>query len=237
MRAIKGLQNYKQTSSNDSIIYTESTTLSVKSLSEKALAERAYLKLRDIFSEHFGNALLEAGEYIYKIFFGGNIQAVRDKKPAKEASFRKLCEMLGQRDDGAPSRSWLNNAVRLHISILELEQNTDVDTVQAFGQLSTSHKLQIIRLPAIKAQISFIKRSVNKKGEVRWSVRKLKEAIDKHLKVQPSVPGLPQLINRPEKLFSDDFTGLLNKDYLAALKPKTIRAIRKKFQAVLDSRQ
>jgi hypothetical protein len=100
---------------------------------DRVIAEEAYSKLRAIFSEYYGSALLEAGEYIYRNFYGSSIQAVKEKSPIKETSFRKLCDILGQNNDGAPSRSWLNNAVRLHVDVIEFEQHSDIGTVQTFG--------------------------------------------------------------------------------------------------------
>jgi len=200
-----------------------------------ALVDRAYTKLAEIFSRHFGNALLEAGEYIFKTFYSSDIQAVRSKNPLKPQSYNRLRERLNQSDDVVPSRSWLNNAVNLHIDNLEIKKLTskDTDTVHTYGQLTAHHKIQILRLDKQKDKIKFINKTINKKTNKRLSVLKLKEAIDKHLDHESKPPGLVQLIHRPEKLFSKDNSGMMDDEYLSRFRLTTIESLQTQAKEIV----
>ena len=67
------------------------------------LVERAYSTLAQIVSRHYQNAMIEAGQFIIKEFYGNDIERARNKDPICKESLNQLIQRLHVRDNGGPS--------------------------------------------------------------------------------------------------------------------------------------
>lgn len=182
-----------------------------------ALVEEAHAKLAGIFFSHYQNALLEAGQYIIDTFYDGNIELARQKKPTKALSHTQLIKRLQEQKEDAPKRSWFFNAINLVI------QEHDFSTIQALGQLSTTHKLLLLSVPNPVQKQCLAEESVEK----GYTSRQFAEAIRKSKKQRNKT--LISYIKKPEELFSDDHCHLYSKDALGQVAPKKLKTIKKRI--------
>ena len=177
---------------------------------DNELVEKAYNKLHSIFSDHFGKAMMDAGQYILDQFYGGDIELARSKKSPKNETLHQLINQLDKRSSTAPSKSWVYQSVGLVIQSYDLE-NYDSKTFQTYGKLSLSHKVALLPVKELEQKKELVEKS---KG---MSVRELnelkKESEDKSdTKRQTTLLGL---LNKPEKFEDKD---IAKKASLPALK-------------------
>ena len=193
-----------------------------ETLSDTALVERAYQTLADMFSRHHQKLLLEAGQYIVKEFYGGNIELVKANKPTKGQSLNQLIKRFQSRDAGSPSRSWIYNAVNMIVD------EADFKSVQTYGQLQLSQKIVLLPVNNVEKKKKLIEETVRKK----YTVRQLKDRIAEQ-KTKKKI-SLNRAISNPDLLFSDDFSSNIDKKSLTSLPPKTIPKLRTKAQEQKD---
>ena len=150
------------------------------------LVSEALGTLREIFSDHIHAAIVMAGQYIIKKFYGDNPHRVIKNEPVKDKSLNQLVIELKQNEGKSPSKSWFYNAVNLAAHEMICSKNG----FQTFGKLGHSHKLQLLHVPKIKIieadsfeekeRVAFKEKERLAKHAVEngLSVRKFKEYID-----------------------------------------------------------
>lgn len=132
---------------------------------EPVSVDKSFSDIRDIFLDHYHNALIEVGHYLLENFFDGDIERVRTMIPVHGESFYQLIEMVQADSGSSPSKSWLYNSIKL------LVDEHDLRDFQTYGNLPISHKIEL--LP--------VKDSNNKKILItdtyknNYSVRQLRE--------------------------------------------------------------
>lgn len=204
------------------------TTANQESEIDYDLVEQAHSKIKEIFVSHYQaamrSALLEAGDYIIDTFFNGDLELAHKKTPTKKISYKKLEERLQQEHDGAPKKSWLNNAVNLAI------QEKDFSGVQALGQLSSTHKLLLLPVHDRKLKIRLAEESVEKNFSSRALAKRIKEE-------RQAQKTIFELISSPKELFSDDHKELYSHDNLKKLSEKNADLLMKKLENQLKKAQ
>jgi hypothetical protein len=186
------------------------------------LVEKAEAELTDIFSKHYKNALLEAGQYIINAFYGGDIKRAQEKRPVKELSYNTLKGRLTKGSPGTPGKSWLYNAVNLvvqehHFSELN---HTAPAKFQALGKLSNSHKLLLTSVPDIEQRVDLGVEA----AENNIPSRKLAQLIQAGKKKRN--PTLLKYVAKPDVLFAPDNTVLYSVEALKDLKPNQIKKVK-----------
>ena len=99
------------------------------------LVQRAGQKLTEIVSKHYESAMLEAGRYIIKEFYNQDYDLARNKKPTRDKSLAQLIQYLQSMGKGAPSKSWIYNAVNLAVDTY------DNRYFSFYNHLMLSHKI------------------------------------------------------------------------------------------------
>ncbi len=184
---------------------------------DEILVEAVYTKLKDIFVKHYHNALSEAGKHIIDVFFEGSIELARKKKPVKELSYTQLIMRLEESNEASPRKSWFFNAVNLVI------QEHDFASVQALGQLNTTHKLLLlsVRDPALKIKLA------EQAVENNYTSRELAGRIKQAKEVR--TPTLLSALAKPEFLFFGDGQQLYTPKNLSQLNPKKVTILKSKI--------
>ncbi len=173
------------------------------------LVERAYTTLAQIVSMHYQNAMIEAGQFIIKEFYGNDIERARNKAPIYKESLYHLIQRLHARDNGGPSKSWVYNAVNLVV------QENDLTGFHTYGNLELSKKVELLRVgdPVDK------KRLIEETVEKGLPVRQLREKITELKSIDRGnvtfSKGLLRVINRPDTLFANEYKALVTTDSLA----------------------
>jgi len=198
------------------------------------LVDDAYRQLETIFSNHYENAMFEAGQYIVQTFYNGDIELARDNKPAKEASFRKLEDRLKTKTPNAPSKSWLNYSVQLFVATNEIMEKESNTTVQTYGQLLVSHKTLLFPIRNRDTKIQLIQETVQN----NYTVVQLKDRIAELKAADKSKTenrkSLLQVINNPDLLFSDRYENDREEKSLSELNVTKLEKIYKKTESKLS---
>lgn len=206
-----------------SVITTKETSPDI------ALVEKAQQKLSDIISQHYGNAMLEAGKYIIDEFFGGDYDLARSGKPVKEKSLRQMIKQMRQRNPSGPSRSWIYHAVQLSV------EHQDLMDVQTYGQLDLSKKILLLPLHNLEKKKELIEETV----ENDLSVRELKERIaevkeedeeDRPQKTKSTAKLLKEAIGKPDRLFSEEFSPHIKFSGIKDIRPDIVVNLKSKAE-------
>ena len=109
------------------------------------LVAGALQRLKDIFIEHFHNAMLHAGGYIIDTFYGKDPRRVFKKDPVRAKSLNQLLIELNQHEGKVPSKGWFYDAV--HLAAYEIICAEKI--IQTFEKIGHSHKLALLNVPKI----------------------------------------------------------------------------------------
>jgi uncharacterized protein YlxP (DUF503 family) len=135
-----------------------------------ALVERSLGFLKDIFTKHFHEAMLEAGEYIIEEFFAGNHELARNPRNAvKIESLNQLIKRLQEDDGKAPSKTWVYDAVKLAVD----EHYFSKINFRTYGKLGHSHKVYLTHVKNLEAKRELILEVV----ENNYTVARTRERI------------------------------------------------------------
>jgi len=150
------------------------------------LVAKALQELKDIFTEHFHNAMLHAGGYIIDTFYGKDPRRVFKKDPVRAKSLNQLLIELNQHEGKVPSKGWFYNAVYLAAHEIICAEKK----IQTFEKIGHSHKIALLNVPKIteinkepfeeNLKIAFEKKERYAKHayENELSVREFKKYID-----------------------------------------------------------
>ncbi len=200
----------------------------VEDQSDTDLVDKAYHKLFEIFSKHYENAMREAGKYILDEFYDGDIEKARKKEPIKGKSFFKLISKLHPKESGGPSKSWVYNAINLVV------ESHDFRNFHTYGKLQVSKKVLLLPLDDREQKEQLIK-EIAESGltakNVRERVAALKEINDDG---PADTKDLPQVIQKPQMLFSDDYSPVLSLDSLIKYHMPTLNRMQTQIRQKMD---
>lgn len=138
------------------------------------LVNEAIIKIKEIYSKHAYEFYSELSEYLFVTFFNGDIELLRKKTPAndKKESFHMLFKRLKDEDPRLPGKSLSYNLLK--IKVQELEYKDDEKLFQTYGNLSLSHKTELLKVsdPNKKREL------ISNAHEKNYSVRSLRKEIN-----------------------------------------------------------
>jgi hypothetical protein len=217
------------------------------------LVEEAGMKLTEIISRHYENAMIEAGNYIVKTFFANDIERARSKQAAKDKSLHQLILYLQNQKNNAPSKTWLYNAVNLAVD------SSDYKNSHIYAKLMLSHKIELLPISHHGLKKHLIKEIVDKK----LTVSQLKDRISQVKQLpydklfpdsktknhhKPNKKHIPRLLkknekkgemqskkilsclNDPEKLIKDNINQLFTQESLSNMSSGKRRQIFRKLE-------
>jgi len=180
------------------------------------LVERAYSTLAQIVSMHYQNAMIEAGQFIIKEFYGNDIERARNKDPICKKSLNQLIQRLHARNNGGPSKSWVYNAVNLVV------QENDLAGFHTYGKLALSHKVLLLPIGSRKQKEDLIEEIAAKNLTVQGLREKIVVLKEKGTSEPERQRSLNKAITKPEILFSDDFSSAIKVQALSKYRLPTL---------------
>jgi len=211
----RGLSYASQLNTSHHICASTQSVVDIENEPDMQLVEEAGLKLTEIISQHYENAMIEAGDYIIREFFDNDIERARKKQATKEKSLYQLIIYLQNQRNNAPSKSWLYNAVNLAVD------RSDYKEFHMYTKLMLSHKIELLPISHHGLKKQLIKEIVEKK----LTVAQLKERIGevKHLPLDQVFPEpkkiqikksekkiVPRLLKKSEKKGETNSKKILN---------------------------
>jgi hypothetical protein len=195
------------------------TEIAVVQEEEDPIVQKAYDKLAEVFSKNYENALMEAGQYIVRTFYGGEdniedspydeafefskqtIENARLKKSPKKDTLNQLYQKIDKNcSSNMPSKAWIYNSVNLIVQQHEIKTELP-ESFYTYRNLFLSHKICLLRLPDIETKEEFI--TIIAKNEL--SVRELTKLISETKKITNKEKSLYSVINNPDELFSGKY--------------------------------
>lgn len=190
--------------------------------------EKAYEKLALIFSKNYEQALMEAGQYIVRTFYGGEhdtenkpydenfeyapeaIENARNNKsPLNDSLHRLYVKISDESARNTPSQAWVYNAVRLVIQWHDVKKELK-DGFYTYRNLLLSHKISLLTVKNIQEKLELI-HEVSKNDFTALSFKK--RIADSSAKA----PSISTLLKNPQEILKDEF---LNDIFLPALQTK-----------------
>lgn len=187
---------------------------------ENPIVQKAYDKLAQVFSKNYEKALMEAGQYIVRTFYGDEeniedspydeefefskqtIENARLKKSPKKDTLNQLYQKIDKNcSSNMPSKAWIYNSVNLIVQWHDIKTELP-NSFHTYRNLFLSHKICLLRLQDIEKKDEFI--TIIKRDEL--SVRELTELISKIKKITNKEKSLYSVINNPDELFSDKYS-------------------------------
>jgi len=228
------------------------------------LVEEAGLKLTEIISRHYENAMIEAGNYIVETFFANDIERARKKEASKKKSLHQLIIYLQNQKNNAPSKSWLYNAVNLAVD------SYDYNDYHMYAKLMLSHKIELLpishkgfkkqlikeivekklTISQLKDRISQVKglpldklfpepKEINDKKPIKKSVPRLLKKSEKRGENQSK--KILNNINEPKQFLNSDIMSLFNHETLSNMtvgkRRQILRKLEKKHSDILSGIQ
>ena len=240
------------------------TSIEIETEPDICLVEEAGMRLTEIISRYYENAMIEAGNYIVKTFFSDDIERARKKQATKEKSLHQLIIYLQNQKSNAPSKSWLYNAVNLAVD------SSDYKNYHMYTKLLLSHKIELLPIThkGLKKQlikeivekhltVAQLKNRINQVKDLPFDkvfpepdknndAKAIKKSVPRLLKKSEKIAENQSIkilnyINDPEKLLKSDIMSLFNKDILSKMTPgkrrQILRKLEKKHSAILSSIQ
>ncbi|SLM31055.1 Putative selenocysteine protein (fragment) [Desulfamplus magnetovallimortis] len=192
---------------------------------EDHIIQKAYDKLAQIFSRNYEQALMEAGQYLVRTFYGGEqnieenpydedfvfsqetIENARLKKSPQKETLNQLYHKIDEnRASNMPSKAWIYNAVNLIVQWYDIKTELK-DSFHTYRNLSVSHKIYLLGVKNIEDKQILIEKIY--KDDL--SVRQLKEAKQT---TTEKTPTLLSLINKPSELAKKENKEIINLKFL-----------------------
>jgi len=206
------------------------------------LVEKAYVKLANIFSEKYEQALMEAGQYIVRTFYGGeeNIEqedyneefefdtkvienARKNESPLGDSLLQLYKKISNEKTSNTPSRSWIYNSVYLVVLWQDMKDLLTKDRFQTFRNLLLSQKLCLFSA-SDETRKELIKEASHKTFTVKEFKKKksdLQPASD------PKPPSLTAIFKKPETFVKEENIVKLALPELKKMRSDTLTNLKK----------
>jgi hypothetical protein len=209
------------------------------------LVETAYQKLSQVFSTNYERALMEAGQYIVRTFYGGEegienqeydenmvlspetIENARDNNSQRKTSLHQLFQKFNENTNSkAPSRGWFYNAVNLVVQHHDMKKLLKT-RFHMYGNLFLSHKVALLRIKKkefLPIKQELIEEESNNPSNVRDFIQKVQKALppgtDKPLTLQ-------SLLKKPDELIKEEHAEKLTIEALKSKQARTLENLKK----------
>ena len=152
----------------DKLTIALSNVTGIQPLPYPVLVNDAFDELKRIFQAHFHEAMLNAGRYIIKKFYGNDYESARNKKPFHGGSLRQLVVRLQQNEGHAPSKTWVYDAVNLAVDEHALSG------FRTYGNIGHSQKVLLTHVSDTRIK----KRLIEETAKDKLTVARLRKAIN-----------------------------------------------------------
>jgi DNA repair photolyase len=209
---------------------------------DETLVQTAYNKLAQVFSKNYERALMEAGQYIVRTFYGGEegiedqgydenmvlsqetIENARDNKSQRKASLHQLFQKLNENTNSkAPSRGWFYNAVNLVVQHHDMKKLLKT-RFHTYGNLFLSHKVALLKVKDSTKKQELIEEESKNPSTVRDFIQKVQKLVppgtDKPL-------TLPSLLKKPDELIKEEHAEKLTIEALKSKQARTLENLKK----------
>jgi len=188
-----------------------------------SIVETAYSTLFEIFSGHYENAMIDAGKYVIKTFFGNDIEKARKKESTEEETLNQLYLKMDGENKGSytPSKSKIYHAINLVIQEHDLKRILVSETFSTFRKLSLSHKIYLLSVKKHEQKEKLIKDIFMKQLTIK-QLQNLKN------KSSEKVPTPIFLINNPEELKKKENRNIVNLEALKKYPNKKLELLKEK---------
>jgi len=209
------------------------------------LVETAYQKLSQVFSTNYERALMEAGQYIVRTFYGGEegienqeydenmvlspetIENARDNNSQRKTSLHQLFQKFNENTNSkAPSRGWFYNAVNLVVQHHDMKKLLKT-RFHMYGNLFLSHKVALLRIKKkefLPIKQELIEEESKNPSNVRDFIQKVQKALppgtDKPLTLQ-------SLLKKPDELIKEEHAEKLTIEALKSKQARTLENLKK----------
>jgi len=213
---------------------------------DETLVQRAYNKLAQVFSTNYEQALMEAGQYIVRTFYGGEvgiedesyneelvftdevIERARKKSSSKEETLKQLYDKIDKCGTSrAPSRAWIYNAVNLIVQWHDLKGFLSENEFSMYRMLFLSHKVALLRMKdkeflPIKQEL--IEEESNNPSTVRDFIKKVQKLLPPG---SDNPPTLQSLLKKPDELIKEENAERFTIEALKSKQARTLENLKK----------
>jgi DNA repair photolyase len=141
-----------------------------ETVADEHLVEVAFTHLQGIFAKHIHEAMLHAGRYLVRTFYGSYENAKKNNKIRKE-SLHQLIQKLSEASGKAPKKTWIYDAVKLAVD----DHHFRSTKFRLYGNIGHSHKVLLTRVPEITRKKRLVKEIAKANGV--YTVEKLRQRI------------------------------------------------------------
>ena len=234
MKGIRDPGNIEKTAKKfaDALISLNGTmnVFPVEDKPDEKLVADALKKIDGFCNGGYHGAMLQAGEFIVKEFFGGDSERARNPRNAvKIHSLNKFMDSLQLCNDRPPSKTWIYRSIKLVID------DKDFSNLRAYAKLGHSQKVYLTHLADHRKKRELIEEA-EKNG---YSFGALKKKIVDYNRNGRSVgrASLSQTINNPKILFSREMSEQLKFSSLANHSVESLDKLMKRLLPVLKRRK
>ena len=212
MKGIRDPGNIEKTAKKfaDALISLNGTmnVFPVEDKPDEKLVADALKKIDGFCNGGYHGAMLQAGEFIVKEFFGGDYERARNPRNAvKIHSLNKFMDSLQLCNDRPPSKTWIYRSIKLVID------EKDFSNLRAYAKLGHSQKVYLTHLADHRKKREFIEEA--EKNGYNFGALK-KKIVDYNRNGRDAKNGsLFQAIKNPELFFSPEIKKQLKFDRLA----------------------
>lgn len=163
-----------QTSKTKALVPVEPVQPQTQKVDEEAsshdpLVAEALKYLKKTFRRHFHEAMIEAGRYLIKEFYGNDYTLAPQNKKVKKQSLHQLIKRLQENAGSAPSKTWVYDAVKLAVD----DHFYNNEGFRTYGKLGHSHKVLLTYIKDDKIKRRLAEETVKN----NYPVSKLRERI------------------------------------------------------------
>jgi DNA repair photolyase len=134
------------------------------------LVDFAFNHLRGIFGKHIHEAMLRAGRYLVRTFFG-TYENARDWKKIRNQSFRRLEKKLNEGPGNAPKKTWIYDAIKLAVD----DHYFRSIQFRTYGQLGHSQKVLLTHVKNVQRKQALATEAFDKGHTVKKLRARIKE--------------------------------------------------------------
>jgi hypothetical protein len=202
---------------------------------DEHLVEVAFTHLQGIFAKHIHEAMLHAGRYLVRTFYGSYKNARENNKIRKE-SLHQLIQKLSEASGKAPKKTWIYDAVKLAVD----DHYFRSINFRLYGKIGHSHKVLLTRVPETTRKKRLVKEIAKANGV--YTVEKLRQRIKETAKtnrvfITPENVPADTTLEQQERKKLEELLGNLDQR-IASCQNELVRysADRKRVKKVIKSK-
>ncbi|ABW66084.1 radical SAM protein [Desulfosudis oleivorans] len=142
-----------------------------ETVADEHLVDIAFNHLRGIFAKHIHEAMLQAGRYLVRTFYG-TYEKARKKEKIRKQSFAKLEERLNNGTGDVPKKTWIYDAVKVAVDDHFFRKESKAFFL-TYGKLGHSQKVLLTQVKDTNQKKELVEKAV----ETPQTVKQFRESI------------------------------------------------------------